>query len=160
VAEKIKDYSKAEVLVKIANIIIQQMELDTALVVAEKIEDEDDKVKVLEQIIEALAKLNEKNKAIEIANRVLTVAVTIKDENSKSNMLGRVGETMAHLWQPEQKLFIMRKDLVMAQKAGLHEVLNKIGNWAPFIAFIEPEGQILWKIYEAITEIDGWWSKN
>jgi len=154
VAEKIEDgYLKTEALNKIANAMAQLGEFGKALTMAKKIEKEVFKVEVSE-IVGVMAQLGEKKEVTEIARRVQIPAM-LNDVYKNMRVRIDTSELWVEYMSPEQRLSFIKDRFAAAQNFGLEKVLNELEYSASFIASID-DGQTLWKIYEAVVEVDDW----
>ncbi|KPQ42318.1 MAG: hypothetical protein MPEBLZ_03142 [Candidatus Methanoperedens nitroreducens] len=157
-AESIEQrFSKAEALSSVAQAMAQSGEKAKAVEIANKaltvaVESDSFGAQALSSVAEAMAQVGEKDGL----NRVLAAAETIEYKHEKAEALGGIAEAIVQAGEFEQAFSIWRDELALVQSAGRDQVFRAIEKGASLIA-ARDQGHTLWKIYEAIVEIEGWW---
>jgi hypothetical protein len=141
VAEELIHAEKIEMAVEVAN---------RAHVVGNMSDDIYSKAKVFSRIAEVFARAGEFDQALGIAE-------SIEPEVDKVHTLMRVAHVLARDGNHEKALSILNTRLSKTEFTDRQVVFTALGSGASFIAYMD-KGKTLWKIYEVIKEVDGWWS--
>jgi len=128
-------------------------EWDRALAAAEAIGDAraGDRVKALSGVARALAGAGEQEKSTEVARRALAAAEVIGDAWAKAEALCAMAQPMAQAGQG-----LLGDAFTTARLAGRESVFNTLEHGATALAALD-RGQTLWRIYEAVMEVESWW---
>jgi hypothetical protein len=92
-------------------------------------------------------------------NRAFAAVEAIQDERAKSSALSDVAQAMVQAGQYTMALQVLRNAFWTSRLAGRERMFSVLESGAGLLAEID-KGQTLWKIYEAIQEVDGWWVQN
>lgn len=129
--------------------------LNRALAVAEKIEGDDAKMYVMSEATRILAQSGD----VAGLNHLLMAAEVIKNGSDKANMFSEIAQALAHMGHQKRALLVLRNALVVARSASRERVLNVLKQNAITLAAID-QGQTLWRVYQAVMEVESWWSKR
>jgi len=137
--------------------------LNKALAVAESIEDKGDKVRALDEIANAMAQVGDFDRALTVAEMIEAFSIKVGTLSNLSQATAKLEEKEKAVNKLNKTLPIWIAEVALKQSADrdymfqvLVEMVGLYVKAAP-IASID-RGQTLWKIYEAILEVDGWWS--
>jgi tetratricopeptide (TPR) repeat protein len=116
------------------------------------------KVSVLSEVAKALAQVGEQMKAIEAANQVLAAATRIeKDErNTFRDAFPEAIQLLVQMGQPKQVRQVLRDAFTIVRLAGRERVFETLKYSASALAALD-QGETLWRVYEAVMEVEGWW---
>ena len=130
--------------------------LHRALAAAEAIQDKRSKASALSGVAQAMAQAGDKAAAIEVASQALAAAEAIQDERSKASGLSDVAQAIGWTGQEMKALQVFLNAFRTSRLAGRQGIFEVLESGANRLAAID-KGQTLWKISEAIQEVDGWW---
>jgi hypothetical protein len=159
-AEGIEDQgSRARVLSALAQALAQAGKQKQAagvavcvLRMAEGIEDAESRADALRAAAQALAQAGK----VDGLDRALQSIKEIGDKWHSIRTLTDVAQDLTQVGQVTQALYVLRTAFRYARLAGREAVFGALHGGAPALAAID-QGQTLWRIYEAVLEIDGWW---
>ncbi len=162
-AKKIKyGPAKVEALGDIAQALIQVGEKEKAkeaaylaLVAAEVIQEESDEVSALGKVAQALAQLGDIN-GLEMT---LEAAKEIAHAGARASAMSRVAQAFTQIEQRDWGLSIFLMAFKVSQLAGPRSVIQVLEQAASALAAID-RGETLWGIYEAVMEVESWWSDS
>jgi hypothetical protein len=103
-----------------------------------------------------LAKMT--HKEIDIVRWVLTWTERMLDKNEKALILSAVAKVLTDGGEPQKGKYILQAALNSARLAGQETVLNTLATGASTVAAID-QGRTLWQAYQALLEVESWWSK-
>lgn len=156
--EKIKDerwkaYSQRD----IAQTLAQAGQVKPALEMAQAIEDEQQKVNALKKIAQTLFQADEKEQAITIASQAIIAVQATQNTTWKVDVLIELVEILTQAEQQEQALRVLQTAFVAARQAGRESVFKALERGASTLGAVD-QGQTLSQAYEAIQDVEGWWS--
>jgi hypothetical protein len=81
------------------------------------------------------------------------------DKNEKAPILSYVAKVLTEGSEPEKGKPLLQAALSSARFSGQQTVLETLPVGASAIAAID-QGQTLWQVYQALLEVERWWSKK
>ena len=164
------DFHATRTLRWVAELLIHTGETATALAVAMDISQwkirgcSTDATKMDEWISDILRRLSEafsgagdRSAATDLAHGAMRAAERCADESVRSRARVRVIRTYAAIGEHSVALEYWHKDLPDACAGGRARLFDLLGAGAGALAS-EAQGRTLWNIYEAVTEVEGWWN--
>ena len=133
----------------------EKQAINQALAAAEAIQNEWHKASALSAVAQAMAQAGDK----EGLHRALAAAEAIEDEEDKASALSGVAQAMAQAGQHTKALQVLRNAFWTSRLAGRKTFFRVLENGAEPLAAVD-RGKTLWKMYEAMQEVDGWWSAS
>ena len=91
------------------------------------------------------------------AGQVEPAVQVAESARARSPKDGDVIRTLAHIGHREQAMILWRAELKHAQRRGRDRVFDTLGAGAEVVA-ATIGGDALWAMFQAITEIEGWWN--
>jgi len=144
-----KKSDRATALSEVSQILIREGQYDQALSVAKVIANEETEAAILSSAAQALAQMGQ-------IDRALVVTDMIKPKRDKGITLSLIAQVLNLAGQNEQAMNVTQATLAAARPTGRETVFEVMGYLTGILGSIN-EGQTLWRVYEAIQEIDGWW---
>jgi tetratricopeptide (TPR) repeat protein len=154
-----KEEGKANALGEAAYALAQVKDEDSLkriLIAAEAIGDQRAKVDALSRIAQAFVEIGDKDGVTDITNRALVAAEAVAEPPDKAIALSKVALALAEGGQQELALRILQAAFVTAHLASRYSVFRVLENGATILADIK-QGEMLWKLYEVVQEVEGWW---
>jgi len=142
---------KGGTLNKVAQRLMQEGQFDLALTLTEVIENPDWKDTTLRDIAQSMAQAGRFEGALSVASK-------IGDKSYKRQAMIGIVYALAQAGHHERALGLWRGELARARLAGRAEVFDVLQAGMSFIMSLD-HGVTLWKIYEAVMEVEGWWVK-
>jgi tetratricopeptide (TPR) repeat protein len=127
--------------------------LNQSLSTAQTISDESLRASRLIKVCEVLAQLGNK----EALDRVLAVAEAIKDEEYRAEVLGEVAWALTQTGNFKRGSEAFRLAFNTARLAGQDKVFDVLGHQLRALG-ATGQWQTFWDMYEAMNEVEGWWS--
>lgn len=128
-----------------------------ALTILETVEDKLRKVLGLSIVSQLQAGLKDKSKVINVINLASVITETIEDEVAKALAFRLVAFMLTTTGQPDQAQSFLRNSFNMARLVGREFVFDMLGTGAQDLAALD-QGETLWQVYQAVMEVEGWWS--
>jgi tetratricopeptide (TPR) repeat protein len=157
VAETIQnDGIKASALMHVAEAMGQKGDkegLNRTLAVAQAIQDDKDKTSVLSAVARAMGESGDK----ESLNRAMAAAEAIQDEGYRTRVLNVVAHAMAQAGEYNKALQVLKEAFWISRRSGREGVFKALESGAGVLAFMG-RGDTLRQVYEALQEVDSWWS--
>jgi hypothetical protein len=152
-AEAIRDDEwRASALSGVAQALAQAGDragLERVIRQAKFIKDERYKVSALRGVAQALAQAGD----VAGLERIVAAAEAIR---LRDIALSGVAQAMAQIGQHETARQHLRTAFTIARLARRASVFTVLGDAAPILAAVD-QGQTLWRVYQAVQEVDGWW---
>jgi hypothetical protein len=130
-----------------------------SLAAAEATNFKESRAEALNTVAQGLNSIGERAKAAEAARKALAAAEVVEDESSRTALLGAVATV---LWEMEDRtgaLRVFRLALQTGHTLGRPTVFKALQAQARHIASLH-DGNTLWQIYQAVQEVDSWWSAS
>jgi hypothetical protein len=121
-----------------------------AFTVAEAIGDKRFRAEALHQVTQVLA-------LVEASDHTVATAVVATDAMSNAPVLGEAVKPLVQAEQQEEAWHALCAAFTEARPAGRSEVFEVLQDRASALAALD-QGQTLWQVYEAVMEVDSWWS--
>lgn len=114
------------------------------------------RVRGLNMVVHALAEADEWNAARWAAEQSLAVAAGIDQLEKRVEAQTITAQAWARLNHYEEAWQVVRAAFVATYPVGRGAVLNTLAKMADVLAAPD-QGQTLWRVYQAIREVEGWW---
>jgi hypothetical protein len=164
-AETIHDERmRAGVLSSVAQALVESGGLEEArrvaseaLATAQTIADEGARAEVLSRVAQAWVESGRQEQADTVASVALRAAEMITGQQASAPILTRVAQTLALAGEPGAALQMWEPLLLGAQARDRQDVFGVLAGGAPIIAAADG-GLTLWRLYEAVVDIESWWT--
>jgi hypothetical protein len=114
---------------------------------------------LLSDVARVLANVELPEEANAAVQQALTTAETIEDEAYKARGLSKVVQALTQTGQSERTWQILPIVFATARLARRETVFEVLQNVATTLAVIN-QGQTLWRVYQAVMGVEGWWSSQ
>src|SRR5262249_12757522 len=105
----------------------------------------------------AFARVGENERAAEVAVQALAAAEMIEDTSTRAEALADVSRALTQAGQQEQALEVVQTAFTTARLVGRASLFTGLECAVSTLAAID-HGQTLWRVYEAVQEIESWWN--
>lgn len=143
------DELDAFTLSDVAESLVQVGEFDHALAIMDAIEDKQEKAYIFSEVVQALIRGRE-------FDQVLTVSDAIGIEKVKAPVLGEIAHALAWKGQLAQVQQILCMAFITARLSGRSNAFETLQRSTMALAALD-QGETLWRVYEAVMEVEGWW---
>ena len=158
-AEAIDDArDRAVVHVNATRTLAETGQVDRALTVAETITSPTFKTRALLSVRLALAAAGEKERAVELAYRIATIAQTTENPSDRAQSFVTASQALGGVGEGGQATLALVNALLSARLAGRSSFFQTLQESVQLLCSIDG-CQTIWKIHEALVEVDSWWSK-
>ena len=117
-----------------------------------------DRAQALAGIAATLAQAGRQAEAAAVATQAEAVAQPIEHASDRARALAEIAQVWSQTGQHEQAFRLWRAELGKALSTSYSEFMRVLGESASSIAPID-RGQTLWKVYEAVREVESWWGR-
>ena len=131
-----------------------QASLSYALNIVNSLEDGVVKTKTLTEISQVLAEAEDR----EGLYQVIDAAQALCDEQSKTEIESKVIRYLYQLGDEAGAFSTWNLQLTNAHLNGRSAIFHTLSAGIPFISNTD-QGKTLWQLYEALTEVESWWSE-
>jgi tetratricopeptide (TPR) repeat protein len=157
IADEENEGSGTNTLGVVAQALAEIGEHDQARAIAEARPDQFAKAQSLAKVTQALTQAGEKVKALALAKQTQAAIAEYGWASDNGQVVNTVVQALAQVGEYQAALAVarsIREDLAKAQIR--QSAFNTLGTGALLLA-PRDHGAILWNIYEAVMEIEGWW---
>ena len=89
-------------------------------------------------------------------DEALEIAESIVYKEDKAIALSSISQALTYIGQQEQALDVLQTAFTTARLAGRKYVFGVLERGAATLKAID-QGLTLWRVYEAVLEVDSWW---
>lgn len=152
-ARAIKEHtSRANALNEAAGTLAQLGDFKQALTIAREIEDHQISIGALGKIALCYIQIGEYEQAFNTAHAIEYLPM-------KVIVLSDMAQTLHNLGQQKQALAALQEALTTARITGRGIMIDLVQRGITTLSDID-QGETLWRVYEVLQDIDGWWSNQ
>jgi hypothetical protein len=143
---------RRDAVVQVARNLGQAGEWETALEAVDVLDRAQYQAEALRAVAGGLAMGGWPDRAVEIARG-------ISDEGQRVDALRDVARALDETGNAGGALEVWQMALQEARWVGCEAVFQVLSSGASLIARLD-QGQILWRVFEAVREVEGWWETS
>jgi tetratricopeptide (TPR) repeat protein len=132
-------------------------EIEHALGLAQSLKDSTDQARAWSELARALVALGDTMRAANLAKEARSKLTPNGLQPDTATIQAHVAHSLDMAGLHDQALEALQSAVLQARYDGRDSVLEVLAEGAPILAALIG-GETVWRLYEAIQEIDGWWS--